>query len=156
MGATRQRQDPVVPRWILWPSIFLILLTYVLPGLFSSYRAWVQVHSLELIVPSSEIRGGDTIRVNTVSWARTWVDVDLVLVQGARAETLAVHQIPKNHNASIDPRWRRDSILVVLTHPLLTGYDRGAATVRASAIGGSQWLRTPPLLVRETTVLLVP
>jgi hypothetical protein len=156
MGATRQRQEPVVTRWILWPSIFLILLTYVLPGLFSSYRAWVQVHSLELIVPSSEIRGGDTVRVNTVSWARTWVDVDLVLVQGARAETLAVHQIPKNHNASIDPRWRRDSILVVLTHPLLAGYDRGAVTVRARAIGGPQWLRTPPPLVRETTVQLVP
>ena len=143
-------------RWIRWLIIVVVLATYVVPGLFSSYRAWVQVRSLELIVPSRELRIGDTIRVNTVSWARTWVDVNLLLVQGTRAETLAVHQIPKNRNASIDPRWRRDSIAVVLTQSLLVGYDRGPATVRARAIGGPQWLRTPPPLLRETAVQLIP
>ncbi|MFL5487327.1 MAG: hypothetical protein ACJ8AJ_02480 [Gemmatimonadaceae bacterium] len=150
----RQRQEPVVPRWIFWPSIFLVLLMYGLPGLFSSYRAWVQVHSLALTVPRREIGSGDTIRVNTVSWARTWVDVDVVLLQGIRAETLAVHRIPKNRNASIDPRWRRDSIIVVLADPLLARYKGGAAIIRAHAVGGPQWLRTPPPLVRETIVQL--
>src|SRR5438046_3029251 len=135
MGPARQWKAPPVGRWIRWLIIFVVLATYVVPGLLSSYRAWVQVRSLDLIVPHRDLRIGDTIRVNTVSWARTFVDVDLLLVQGTRAETLAVHQIPKNHNASIDPRWRRDSIVVVLTPSMLVGYDRGPAAVRARAIG---------------------
>jgi hypothetical protein len=136
--------------------IFLVLVTYIVPGVFSAYRAWVQVRSLDLVVPRQLIQAGDTIRVRTVSWARTWVDVELLLVQGNRADTLALHEIPKNHNASIDPRWRRDSIVVVVTDLLLKGYDRGAATLRARAIGGPQWLRTPPPLIREASVRLAP
>ena len=150
------KHESAIVWWVRWPSIFLVLVVYVLPGLFSSYRAWVQVRSLELIVPSRVIRSGDTIRVRAVSWARTWVYVDLLLVQGDRADTLAVHEIPKNHNASIDPRWRRDSMTVVLTKPFLRQYQPGAATIRVTATGGPQWLRTPPPLVRETEVLLVP
>jgi hypothetical protein len=134
--------------------IAIALVTYVIPGLFSSYRAWVQVHSLDLNVPRREMRSGDTIRVNTVSWARTYVYVDLLLVQGAHAETLAVHEIPKNHNPSIDPRWRRDSINLVLTDALLRGFNPGAAKIHVSATGGPQWLRTPPPLVREAAVRL--
>jgi hypothetical protein len=116
----------------------------------------VQVRSLDLVVPAKEISAGDTLRVHAVSWARTWVDVDLILVQGKRIDTLAWHRIPKNHNASIDPRWRRDSMTVVLTQPMLTGYAPGPATIRATALGGPQWLRTPPPLIRETEVHLVP
>ena len=156
MRTDRQRHEPAAIRWIRWALISLVLVTYVAPGLFSSYRAWVQVRSLELDVPSRELRTGDTIRVRTVSWARTWVDVDLLLTQSTRTDTLAFHRIPKNHNASIDPRWRRDSIAVVLSQPTLAGYDRGPATVRAVAIGGPQWLRTPPPLVREAVVQLMP
>ena len=141
-------------RWVQRLVIVLVLSTYVLPGLFSSYRAWVQIRNLDLIVPRKELGIGDTVRVNTVSWARTWVDVDLVLIQGKRVDTLATHEIPRNHNASIDPRWRRDSIIVVLTPSILAGYTPGPATIRAHAIGGPQWLRTPPPLVRESLVQL--
>jgi len=155
MGAVRQWEQPLVPRWIRWSVIAVALATYVIPGLFSSYRAWVQVHSLDLSVPRTEIRSGDTIKVRTVSWGRTYVYVDLVLRQGARAETLAVHEIPRNHNPSIDPRWRRDSIDLVLTDSLLAGFDPGPAKIHVSAEGGPQWLRTPPPLVREAAVQLV-
>ena len=136
--------------------IAVVLVTYVIPSLFSAYRAWVQVRSLELIVQRRELHNGDTVRVNTVSWARTWVNVDLILIQGRRADTLAWHEIAKNHNASIDPRWRRDSLTLVLTPALLAGYSEGPATVQARAIGGPQWLRTPPPLVREVAVQLTP
>jgi hypothetical protein len=156
MRTARQSREPAVVRWIRWALVFLVLATYVVPGSFSSYRAWVQVRSLDLVVPNKTLGTGDTIRVRTVSWARTWVDVDLLVIQGNRADTLAFHRIPKNHNASIDPRWRRDSIVVVLSRPLLTAYERGPATVRATAVGGPQWLRTPPPLVRETVVELMP
>jgi hypothetical protein len=154
MRAVNRSKEPVVVRWGRWSLIFVVLVTYLLPGLFSSYRAWVQVRSLDLFVPRKELQIGDTIRVRTVSWARTWVDVDLLLVQGAHADTLATHEIPKNHNASIDPRWRRDSIDLVVTEPLLKGYERGPATIRVSATGGPQWLRTPPPLLREAAVQL--
>lgn len=153
-GLSHPWHEPAVTGWVRWLCIFLFA-SYAVPGLFSSYRAWVQVRSLDLIVPGSELRAGDTIRVRAVSWARTWVDVDLTLVQGSHTKTLAVRQIPKNHNASIDPRWRRDSIAVVLTPGVLSGYDRGAVTVRATATGGPQWLRTPPPLVREVRAQLV-
>lgn len=155
MGVVRQWEEPLVPRWIRWSVITVALVTYVIPGLFSSYRAWVQVHSLDLSVPRKAIQSGDTIRVRTVSWARTWVYVDLVLIQGARAETLAVHEIPKNHNPSIDPRWRRDSINLVLTDTSLSGFKPGPAKIHVSATGGPQWLRTPPPLIREAAVQLV-
>jgi hypothetical protein len=156
MGIARQWQKSGVPTWVLWPSVIFVLVTYVVPGLFSAYRAWVQVRSLELIVPCKEIRAGDTVRVRAVSWARTRVHFDLQLVQGTRSTTLAAHVIPDNHNPSIDPRWRRDSIVVVLTPRLLVGYDPGVDALRASAIGGPQWLRTPPPLIRETPVTLAP
>ena len=154
MRVNGQSKEATFGRWIRWLVIGVVLVTYVLPGLFSSYRAWVQIRSLDLIVPRRDLRVGDTIRVKTVSWARTWVDVDLVLTQGNRIDTLATHEIEKNHNASIDPRWRRDSMVVVLTPALLAGYNPGAATLRAHAIGGPQWLRTPPPLIRESHVQL--
>lgn len=154
MGVVSDSKATVFGRWIRWMLIAVVLLTYVLPGLFSSYRAWVQIHSLDLIVPNRQLQVGDTVRVNTVSWARTWVDVDLVLSQGGRTDTLVTHEIAKNHNASIDPRWRRDSIVVVVTPSILAGYSSGTATLRAHAIGGPQWLRTPPPLVRESQVEL--
>jgi len=130
------------------------MVTYVVPGLFSSYRAWVQVKSLELVTAGPVLRTGDTIRVQAASWARTHVEVDLLLVQGARVDTLAVRVIPGNHNASIDPRIRRDSITLVVTPNLLAGYNRGPAIVKATATGRPQWLRTPPPLVREKAVQL--
>jgi hypothetical protein len=154
MSVVHRWEEPLVPRWVSRTVIAVALATYVIPGLFSSYRAWVQVHSLDLNVPRREIRSGDTIRVNTISWARTYVYVDLLLVQGAHAETLAVHEVPKNHNPSIDPRWRRDSINLVLTDALLRGFDPGPAKIHVSAEGGPQWLRTPPPLVREAAVQL--
>ena len=155
MRRARQPQPSGIPTWIFWSSIILVVVTYVIPGLFSAYRAWVQVRSLELIVARREIHAGDTVRVHAVSWARTRVHVDLQLIQGARVTTLGTRVIPDNHNPSIDPRWKRDSIVVVLTPPLLAGYQQGAATLRASAIGGPQWLRTPPPLIRETPVTVV-
>ena len=155
MVSARQSQNSGIPRWVLWPSIIIVVATYVIPGFFSAYRAWVQVHSLDLIVAKREIQTGDTVRVRAVSWGRTRVQVNLQLVQGDRSTTLGSHVIPDNHNPSIDPRWKRDSIVVVLTQPLLAIYNRGPATLRAIAIGGPQWLRTPAPLIRETPVTLV-
>ncbi|MEA2705926.1 MAG: hypothetical protein QOH22_714 [Gemmatimonadaceae bacterium] len=153
-GTTHRWHEPAIAGWIRWLTIFLLVM-YVVPGLFSAYRAWVQIRSLDLIVPGRNLASGDTIRVRAVSWARTYVYVDLMLVQGAHVDTLATHEIPRNTNASQDPRWKRDSITLVLTPVMLSRYDSGAAMVRAKAEGGPQWLRTPPPLIRETAVQLI-
>ena len=156
MTAATRFHDSSLPKWIRWSLIALVLLTYVVPGLFSSYRAWVQVKSLELIVPSANLQSGDTIHVRAVSWARTWVTVDLLLIQGSRTDTLATHFIPGNHNASIDPRVRRDSIVLTVTPELFARYySRGPAIIKATAVGGPQWLRTPPPLVRQKAIRFV-
>ena len=154
-GFTHRWHEPAITGWVRRLCIFLLAI-YTVPGLFSAYRAWVQIRSLELIVPRKELHSGDVIRVHTVSWARTYVYVDLLLVQGSHADTLATHEISRNVNASQDPRWRRDSIALVVTPALLSRYDSGAATIRVTAEGGPQWLRTPPPLIRETPVQLVP
>jgi hypothetical protein len=154
-GFAHRWHEPAITGWVRWLCLFLFAI-YVVPGLFSAYRAWVQIRSLDLIVPGKELHSGDVIRVRTVSWARTYVYVDLLLVQGSHVDTLASHEIPRNVNASQDPRWRRDSMTVVLTPALLSRYDSGAAIIRAVAEGGPQWLRTPPPLVREAPVQLVP
>src|SRR5688500_15517774 len=85
MELDRKGRKSVVPRWIFWPVIIIVLVTYVLPGLFAAYRAWVQVRSLELDVGRVDIRAGDTVRVRAVSWARTRVRFDLQLVQGGKS-----------------------------------------------------------------------
>ena len=155
MRFTFQREVSRGERWLRRIVIAFILVTYVIPSLFSAYRAWVQVRSLDLTVARNDLRVGDTIRVNAVSWARTWVYVDLFLIQGKRTDTLATHEIAKNRNASIDPRWRRDSMTVVITPALLAGFEPGPATIRAKAEGGPQWLRVPPPLIREASVQLL-
>jgi hypothetical protein len=152
---TRFGREPAAFRLLRWLCIAAFVL-YAVPGVFAGYRAWVQVRSLELMVPSAALRAGDVVRVRTVSWARTYVTVRLLLIQGVHAETLAVHEISKNVNASLDPRWRRDSIIVRLTAPLLARYVPGAAVLRASGVGRPQWMRLPPPLVREAAVQIVP
>jgi hypothetical protein len=154
-GLSHRWHEPAITGWVRRLCIILLAI-YIVPGLFSAYRAWVQIQSVELIVPRKELHSGDVIRVRTVSWARTYVYVDLFLVQGSRADTLATHEIPRNVNASQDPRWRRDSMTVSLTPAMLSRFDSGAAIIRVKAEGGPQWLRTPPPLIREAAVQLVP
>ena len=43
MGVVHRWEEPLVPRWVSRTVIAVALVTYVIPGLFSSYRAWVQV-----------------------------------------------------------------------------------------------------------------
>jgi hypothetical protein len=68
---------------------------------------------------------------------------------------LQILRIPSNHVASLDPRTRSAMLHVVLGQEQLARFHEGRATIRASAIGGPQWLRTPPPLVRTLPVVIV-
>jgi hypothetical protein len=151
MPLPREERAMVVLRWMS----AAVLSLYAFFGLISAYRAWVQVKSLELRASGHELHRGSSITVHTVSWARTTVTVRVELVQDGRSDTLRVQRIQSNHVASLDPRTRSAWLYVVMGQLELERFHAGGATIRASAIGGPQWLRTPPPLVRTIPVMIV-
>jgi len=130
----------------------MVLVPFVLFGGFSGYRAWVQVKSVALFVPDRDLRPGAVIDVEAVSWARTTVTVRLILEQSSHAETLLVYRIPSNHTASLDPRTRSAHLMVPIEGAVLERFHAGEAVLRVHAIGGPQWLRTPPPKVQRVAV----
>jgi hypothetical protein len=122
---------------------------------FAGYRAIVQVKSLELDAPAEPLREGSAITAHGVSWNRTWVTLRLMLEQGTVAETLGVHVINTSWIASWNPIPQHGEITVHLDPEMLAHFQSGAATLRATAIGRPQWMRTPPPTVRSIPVQLV-
>jgi hypothetical protein len=51
-----------------------------------------------------------------------------------------------------DPRPKYGSVVVTLTPAMLSDFEPGTATLRASAVGRPQWLRVPPPTIREQSV----
>src|SRR5215467_5071501 len=121
MSSTRVRQfhsespSMRVLRWIVLPllAVHLVLVT------FSGYRAIWQIRRLELRASSAVLHAGDTVGFELESWGRTEADAQLDLIQGPVAETLATRFLPRNSNASYDPRPQRGSASVVLTPSML-------------------------------------
>jgi hypothetical protein len=120
----------------------------------SSYRAWVQIKSLALAAPDSVLRGGATVQATVESWGRTFVELRIELMQGERAETLAIKEVPRNWDPVFDFRFRRDSLVVEFTPERLAHFEAGPALVRATARGSMQWLREPPPQARERAVVI--
>jgi hypothetical protein len=146
-------KDPpsmVVLRWITMP----LLAVFAVLASISGYRAIVQVYSVDVDVPAQPLTTGSVVSTRVASSGRVHVTLRLELVQGARAETLAAKLIPSNRTASLDPRTRHGSISVVLTPETLARLEPGSATIRATGLGRSQWLRTPPPVVREVPVVV--
>jgi len=119
--------------------------------LISGYRAWFQIHSLN-VTADQILRSGSTINTNVVSYGRTFVTVRTELIQGQHIETIALQRVPGNAWGLFDPRVKREAQAVVLPPELMARFSSGGALVRATAIGGPQWTRTPPPVVRELNV----
>lgn len=134
----------------------ILTVILVLMPLFaaSSYRAWVQIKRLDLVVPDTVLRDGATLHAHVVSWGRTFVELRVELIQNQRADTLAIKEVPKNGDPVFDFRPRRDSLVVALTAARLAGFQPGPALVRVTARGSMQWLREPPPHVRERAVVI--
>jgi hypothetical protein len=158
-----------------WPLPFrvmkavcgVLLAVYLVIGLISAYRAWYQVHSLDLrltgfgqvFIPNDprqssvvSVRSGSTIETTLVSYARTTIDVRVELIQGGHAEVLMQQTVRGNEWGFFDPRTRRASQSTVLTDVLLSRFERGRALVRATAVGREQWTRLPPPVIQESAV----
>ena len=120
-------------------------------GAVSSYRAYVQVKSLE-IKASPVLTGGSKVDVSLVSSGRTTVDVQVELIQNSHSQTLFTTQLKGNELGFFDPRTRSAIKGEVITAGQLDSFQPGFATIRATATGRHQWMRLPPPTVREMTV----
>lgn len=137
---------------LLKRAILAFLAVNLVIAMLSGYRAYFQVRSLELSLPERTLHSGSTIEASVVTSGRTFVDVQLEIIQGGHSEPLAAGQVPKNNFASYDPRTQRAALRVALTPELLARFEDGPARVRATATGRAQWLRVPPPEVREIIV----
>ncbi len=132
-------------------AILVFLAVFLIIGMVSTHRAYVQVRSLKLHTDPI-LHSGSDIQTTVVSSGRTPVDVQVELIQGTHSEMVGVQHVPKNNLAFFDPRTREASQTVVLSPELLARYQSGTAQVRATAIGRMQWTRTPPPVVRELSI----
>ncbi len=135
-------------------AILLVILVLLPFFAMSSYRAYVQIKGLDLVVPDSALHDGVVVLAKVESWARTYVELRIELIQGERAETLAIKEVPRNWDPVFDPRPKRDSLTVALTSRRMARFQPGPALVRATARGSMQWLREPPPRVLERAVVI--
>ena len=136
-----------------WAIIALIVI-HIPIGAMSSYRAWVQVAALTVDHSPAPLGVGSWVRAAVVTSGRKAVDYGIELQQGAFVDTLGYHIVPQHANPTYDQRRVRDTLRVELTARFLAPYRDGPAILRARAVGGPQWWRTPPPTVTEVPVVL--
>jgi hypothetical protein len=136
--------------------ILVVAVPFFLVDGFAIYRRLTQLRRLDVLVTSTELRAGSAVIVEASSWATTVMTVRLELVQGARSDTLLVHRLLPNEEATLDPRPRNASLRVVLTAERLSRYGAGEAVLRATATWRAQLLRTSRPVVRELAVRITP
>jgi hypothetical protein len=142
----------VVMRWL----ILVVAVPFFFVDGFAIYRRLTQLRRLEIQVSDSELRAGSAVILDASSWATTMMIVRLELVQGERAQTLLLHRLPPNEEATLDPRPRNARLRVVLTAEQLAPYTAGQAVLRATATWRAQLLRKSHPVVREVAVKLTP
>ena len=143
-------QDAKPIAWLKHVFAFLIVALLAI-GAVSSYRAWVQVRSLELNA-SRALSAGSIVETAVVGSGRTMVDVEVDLIQGEHSERLIFLHLRGNEMGFFDPRTRNASGSATLTQETLSRFQPGRARLRAVATGRHQWTRLPPPTVREVEV----
>src|SRR5687767_3759936 len=148
-GSTATRT--AFPILLLKKLCLIIIGAYLVIGLTAGYRAFYQMKSVDLEAPKM-VRAGTSIETNVVTYGRTFVDVRLELIQGQQTEIVFTHRIPNNKWAFMDPRTMRVKMSTELTEEVLTKFQPGPATLRATATGLPQLGHVPSPIVRETIV----
>lgn len=139
---------------ILKRAIVVVVVFHLLVGVVSSYRAWFQVHSVELKASESVVHEGSSVQASVVSYGRTPVDVSLELIQGGRVVALGQQRVRPNEFGFYDPRIQSLSFTVTLRPEQLSSFQNGPAVVRATAVGRPQWTRLPPPFVCELPIVI--
>jgi hypothetical protein len=150
MFETETIRDARPIRW-LKRCFILVIVTLLAMGAMSSYRAYVQVKSVELNAPRL-LSVGSVVHTSVVTSGRTMADVEVDLIQGAHSAQLLKLHLTGNRLGFFDPRTQTASETVFLTSKMLSGFQPGAARLRSVATGRHQWMRLPPPTVREIEV----
>ncbi len=133
--------------------LVLIIAVHLLIGLISTYRAYYQIHSLN-VTASDIVQPGSTIKTEVVTYGRSFADVRLELIQDGKALTLHEQHVAANEFGFYDPRTQTASFSVVITPQMLERFEAGSAVLRATAVGREQWTRLPPPVVREVPITI--
>ena len=141
------------PRWltITKRTILVVVAVHLLIGLISSYRAYYQIHSLD-VFSNQVLEPGSVVHTKVVTYGRSFADVKLELIQGDLAVTLHEQRVTANEFGFYDPRTQQAEFSVNITPQTLERFEPGAALLRATAVGRHQWMRLPPPVVREILV----
>ena len=139
---------PIV--WVKRALVFVIV-ALVTIELMASYRVYYQVKDLELSAPRT-LSAGSIVNASVVTSGRTWVDVEVDLIQGAQTERLIALMVRKNNLGFLDPRTQEASESFTLTRETLSRFQPGSARLRSVATGRLQWTILPPPTVREMEV----
>jgi hypothetical protein len=123
--------------------LLAILALHLTLGLISAHRAWFQVRELSLQL------AGSHVQTSVVTSGRTYVDVEVRLIQGKHSEVIGVMEVPRNGEPVYDFRKQRKTMTIALSAEVLRRFAPRPFVVRATAFGYSQWLRVPPPVVRE-------
>jgi hypothetical protein len=156
-GRRQSRENPFEEtrgRRLAKRALLLFILVHIPLGAMSSYRAWVQIHDLSISVSAPVVTAGGWVRADLGSWGRKYVDYGIELVQGVRDDTLGYHIVPQHRNPTYNNSIKRDSLIITFTDSMLAPFADGPALLRATAVGGPQWMRTPPPVVRELAVIV--
>jgi len=139
-----------VARWV----IIALIVVHIPIGAMSSYRAWVQVAALHLDHSPAPLGPGSWVRAAIATSGRKEVDYGIELQQGAFADTLGYHIVPRHANPTYDQRRIYDTLRIEVTARFLAPYRDGPAILRARAVGGPQWFRTPAPTIAEVPIVL--
>ena len=149
-GIYEQPKSMMILKWIILP----LLVLHVVLALWSGYRAIVQVYSVDVSVAEPVIRAGSPVRYTAVGSGRVTVTLHLELLQDSLKQPIGQQILNTYTTPSYDPRPIRGGATVSVTPDMLARFARGPATIRATATGRAQWLRTPPPTVREIPVVI--
>ena len=139
----------VVKRFLIVLAVF-----HGIVGAWSSYRAYVQVRSVDVQVASANLRAGMPVMVHVITSGRVPVFTRLELVQGTHAELIADMRVAGSTDGFYDPRFRQGTMTPPLTSELLAHFQPGPAILRATGTGRPQWLRLPPPTVTEVQIVI--
>jgi hypothetical protein len=149
-GIYEQPRSMIVLKRVILPLLFV----HVVLVTWSGYRAIVQVFSLDLDLPGPVAAANMPVTYQATSSGRATVTLTVELIQGSLKRQIARRILETHTNPSYDPRPIRVSDTLPLTAEMLAQFAAGPATVRATAVGRSQWLRTPPPTAREQSVII--
>lgn len=154
-GARTRARRKFLPRRefsVMRLVVGLTIAVHVMFGAWSANRAWWQVRDLHVQAPSGAVRAGWRPLISVVTSGRKEVTVLVLLRQGVRTDTIAMHRIGGHKDGFWNPLFISQTFAPRVSRIQAGRFTEGPATLRVEAHGYPQWLRTPPPVIREILV----